>query len=354
MYLPASDRYTSVTATGGETEIPLSWPVFAAADVKVLLNRFGSDVELSLGTYYSIYGIGQTTGAKILLTYPASPGDVYTVYGDMAPERATSINANASIPSAALNNDIDRLVVMAQELRREIARLWAVAGGGSTGGGSTGGGELHDAELLALSSLPSAVDTLPYFTGPGAAALAPFTATARELIGLTTPEEIKQYINAASSNEIPPPGYLLAIIKDIKSSGISGGGFTAGSFIKRDLNTLLFNRDSIVTLSNNNFELSEGVYEITWSAPAFGVNNHISALYNETMSQFVEYGKTSYANGTYGNITTSDGSAMVVVVGTPKLFSIRHRCQLTYTNGFGLACGFGNNEVYTRVAIRAA
>lgn len=40
-----------------------------------------------------------------------------------------------------------------------------------------------DPELLALSVLTSAPDTLPYFTGPGAAALAPFTAAGRTLVG---------------------------------------------------------------------------------------------------------------------------------------------------------------------------
>ncbi|MBI2823990.1 MAG: hypothetical protein HYX69_04775 [Planctomycetia bacterium] len=48
-----------------------------------------------------------------------------------------------------------------------------------------------DGELTALSSVTSAADKLPYFTGPGAAAVTPFTPAARDLLDDTSAETMR-------------------------------------------------------------------------------------------------------------------------------------------------------------------
>jgi len=139
------------------------------------------------------------------------------------------------------------------------------------------------------------------------------------------------------------------IIEDQKPQGTNGGTFTSGAWRTRDLNTLVFNHNSLASLGGNRFTLPAGTYCIDWDAPAFDVAVHRSALYNYTTSTIVAYG-TSMRTGSL--TSASSNGTTVITITSPTSFEIRHICKITRdTNGFGVATTFGT-EIYTRVRIK--
>ena len=139
------------------------------------------------------------------------------------------------------------------------------------------------------------------------------------------------------------------IIEDRKPQGTNGGTFTSGAWRTRVLNTLVYNHDSLASLSYNRFTLPAGTYCIDWDAPAYDVAVHRSALYNYTRSTIVAYG-TSMRTGSL--TSASSNGTTVITITSPTSFEIRHICKITRdTNGFGIATTFGT-EIYTRVRIK--
>lgn len=143
---------------------------------------------------------------------------------------------------------------------------------------------------------------------------------------------------------------LVALIEDQKSSGTHGGTFTSGADRTRDLNTLVYNKDSTVSLSANRFTLPAGTWLIKWRAPAYACRYHQTHLYDYTGSAEIKRGNSIYTNASYQGHDFSEGVAVVTLTSS-KEFEIRHRCSSSSsTYGFGLAPGYGI-EVYTQVEI---
>ena len=141
-----------------------------------------------------------------------------------------------------------------------------------------------------------------------------------------------------------------AIIADQKSSGTTGGTFTSGSFQQRDLNTVLYDPDSIVSLSSNDFTLQAGSYFVRASAPAFGVNNNMCLLRNHTDSTNIQTGSTEFTSDQGYGGSRSIVSARFTLSGA-KALRITHKCQTTKSsNGFGPQTGF-TTETFTIVEI---
>ena len=142
-----------------------------------------------------------------------------------------------------------------------------------------------------------------------------------------------------------------AIIQDQKAQSTAGGTFTQGDWRTRDLNTVVSDADSIVSLSSNQFTLGAGTYLIRWSAPPYTVTNHQTRLYDATTPTYVAAGQTAYSRDTNGQPSLSNGVARVTIA-SPTAFEIRHICSATSGagNGFGVSCNF-TTEVYTSVEI---
>lgn len=142
-----------------------------------------------------------------------------------------------------------------------------------------------------------------------------------------------------------------AIICDQKANGTNGGTFTAGSWVKRDLNTEIADPDNIVSIGSNQFTLGAGNYLIEASAPGHDCNRHQTRIYNVTDSSVVQHGMGELL-GTGDTVSsTSDVAGRVTLTGNTT-FEIQHRCQSSKSStGLGVACSFGGVEIYTVVKI---
>lgn len=142
-----------------------------------------------------------------------------------------------------------------------------------------------------------------------------------------------------------------AILEDQKSNGTDGGGITAGSWVKRDLNTEVTDPDGIVSISSDQFTLGAGTYLIKWRCPAYHLNTWQTRLYNATDSALVGNGDSVYSRDLY-HYNHSQGAVRVTIAGS-KAFEIQQQCATTAaSNGLGVASTFdGGVEIYTRVEI---
>ena len=142
----------------------------------------------------------------------------------------------------------------------------------------------------------------------------------------------------------------VAIIADVKTKDTHGGTFTSGSFQQRDLNTVLYDPDSIVSLSSNDFTLQAGSYFVRASAPAFSVDLHMCLLRNHTDSTNIQTGSSEFSsNQGYAN-NRSFVSARFTITAA-KALRITHKCQTTKSGtGFGAATNHAS-EMYTIVEI---
>ena len=138
-----------------------------------------------------------------------------------------------------------------------------------------------------------------------------------------------------------------AKVADVKGAGVDGGTATSGSWVHRTLNTVVYDPDSIVTVSGSQFTLGAGTYIVSWSAPHFSVDRGQSRLWNVTDSNYVHYGSSEYSNSGAANQLRSIGNYIFTITST-KTYRIEHQVQTTKSvNGWGVSADgawAGNNE----------
>lgn len=153
----------------------------------------------------------------------------------------------------------------------------------------------------------------------------------------------------------------MAVICDLKATTIDGGTFTSGAWQTRELNTTIFDADSIVTVSSNQFTLGVGSYTIKFAAPGFDVSRHQARLYDVTAGATVASNTGIPGNGisqavstntAYPSVTFAVGHARITVSSGTRTYEVQHKCNTTKNaNGFGVATDMGEDEIYTVVKI---
>ncbi|CAN1724447.1 protein of unknown function [Hyphomicrobium sp. 1Nfss2.1] len=144
------------------------------------------------------------------------------------------------------------------------------------------------------------------------------------------------------------PGCLLGVLEDRKTAGTDPQSI-GSSWADRNLNSERYDRLSILSISSNQFTISEaGTYEIFWESPFFG-GAAKSRLYNVSDASEVEIGSQGrWTGGTGSTWYQSTGIARVTISGS-KTFSIQAR-------GSGAGGAYSDvdskQEIYTRVIIR--
>ena len=116
-----STRVERYEMTGGETSLPVGWPVFGAGDIRVLRRRAGSDTVLLPDTDYLVGGIGAATGT-VTLVLPALPGDLIAIVGAMPIMRATDYVESGDFTARAMNVELDRVTAWSQEIGRQVGQ----------------------------------------------------------------------------------------------------------------------------------------------------------------------------------------------------------------------------------------
>lgn len=135
-----------------------------------------------------------------------------------------------------------------------------------------------------------------------------------------------------------------AIVRDIKSIGTNGGTFTAGLWVTRELTDIEGNQN-FCALNNDQITIYPGLYTISVSATACGVQNHQMRLYNVTNNTTTAVSNNGFCSTTENDVVKIDQYLKLNAITT---FEIQHQCsQTSETNiGFGRASGFGESEVY--------
>lgn len=99
------------TATAGQTVFPVPFEFFENADLRV----FKNNVLQTITTHYTVTGAGVTGGGSITLVSGAAVGDIVTVSRDTTIERTSDFPLSGPFRVEALNTDLDRLTLIAQE-----------------------------------------------------------------------------------------------------------------------------------------------------------------------------------------------------------------------------------------------
>lgn len=129
--IASSTRSYIYALTAGQTgPLACPWPVLVAADLDVIRQRAGMSTRLVLNVDYTIVFSGSpATTASVSLTAAALAGDSIALLGNRAIARATAFTGfgAGSLKSQPLNDELDRLVISQQELRRDTDRALKVS-----------------------------------------------------------------------------------------------------------------------------------------------------------------------------------------------------------------------------------
>ena len=145
----------------------------------------------------------------------------------------------------------------------------------------------------------------------------------------------------------------VAVICDEKSYNTTGGSVSATTWTTRDLNTVISDPDSIVSISSNQFTIGAGTYLVEWSTPAYVVADMKSILYDITGSAVAHVGTSEYGGDSSSSSTGKSIGSVIITPSSSNAYEIRLYAQWAKPgNGLGTTAGTPNNvSIYTVVKI---
>jgi hypothetical protein len=142
-----------------------------------------------------------------------------------------------------------------------------------------------------------------------------------------------------------------AIFNESQASNTNGGTFTAGSFVKRVLNTTVVNNITGCSIASSVITLPAGTYQIYASAPGYDVNQHKIIFRNTTDSTDTLIGTSERAPAD-SSVQTRSFLSGAFTIAASKNFELQHRCSITENNtGLGQPSNFSVSEVYAEITI---
>lgn len=162
----------------------------------------------------------------------------------------------------------------------------------------------------------------------------------------------------------------IAILKHIQANNVADGtAQTANTYVKRNLNTVDYDPDGIVSLSNSEFTLQAGKYFIEATMPqfyttTFNITSHPTQssrgrLYNVTTATAHTHG-ANHMSGRYASSTVAEGTIHLWVhayvdIASATAFAVQarfpHNGEGARSHGYHTTMT-GDTEIYTQVLIR--
>lgn len=157
------------------------------------------------------------------------------------------------------------------------------------------------------------------------------------------------------------PQRPLILLEERQASETNGGDFTAGAWRTRSINTVITDPYSFLeSLSDGVFTIKAGIWLIRAWATAMYVGRHQLKLFDATNnSDALNYPTSQKIIGNAfspgGGPTVPDSKAALtgrLVLTQSTAFKLLHRSELSFaTYGMGVACSFGEPNVYAAVEL---
>jgi len=106
------------TATSSQTVFAYSFPIFEDSDLKV----YQGNTLLTLTTHYTVSGAATDNGGNVTLVTGATLNDIITICRDLPVARTSDFQANGDLLAETLNDDLDKIVMMAQQNEAGLVR----------------------------------------------------------------------------------------------------------------------------------------------------------------------------------------------------------------------------------------
>lgn len=325
------------------------------------------------------------TGNKVQEIVPGANGDILTVVGGawVSTPAAISTNAPAGTGFVKVNSGVFTTTASISLTADVGASILPLANGGTNKNftASTGAIIYSDADSFEMLSCASgqyiksngtsapSCDTPtggsgvtgPASTSTGAIVLwNSTTGAAIKQLAFGTDGQVPTVSNGAIIMATVTGAPRVAYVKDVKSAGTDGGGYTSGSATVRDLNTV--SGDTFLTVSSNKFTISEtGNYDFDGSSPMQAVNGFSCRVNRDPDggNAALINGTDSYSDSTAGTNANVNARSFITgrvtistIDGANNKFSVS--CQAGATKAtFGLGSGssFNSNSTYTVLKI---
>lgn len=112
------EPFVQYVATASQTAFTYPFPIFEDADLDVYVN----DTLMTLTTDYTVSGEGDDNGGTVTFATGRTAGQVITIARDVAMERTTDFAQNGPRRSADINDELDRMTMYMQQLKRDVNR----------------------------------------------------------------------------------------------------------------------------------------------------------------------------------------------------------------------------------------
>jgi hypothetical protein len=106
------------TALAAQTVFDYDFPIFEEGDLVVDVN----DDPQALGTDYTVQNEGEDEGGTVTFLTPLAGGETVTIYRDIPIARTSDYQQNGPWSSASTNAELNRIVMMLQQLESSIGR----------------------------------------------------------------------------------------------------------------------------------------------------------------------------------------------------------------------------------------